>query len=653
MASNWYALSELAGLPGVPGTPQKVRLKAKREQWESRRRSGRGGGLEYAFQSLPVETQAAILASEAGPASTASAKPTKGPADRESLWSTYDRKPQTLKDRAERRLKALLAVEAIIASGGKKTVAAEQVAATFGESRATIYRWQKLVAGADRSDWLALLVPSYTGRTARAEISEEAWQYFKAQFLRAEAPTVATCYHWTKEAAKTHGWKLPSERTFQRRVREIPASIRVLARGSEEELMATQPSIQRSVANIHALQWINGDGYKHNVFVRFPDGTIDRPKTWFWQDVRSRMIVGFRTDRTEHSDVIRLSLGDVINRFGIPEHATIDNTRAAANKWLTGGIKNRYRFKVREEDPDGIMKQLGIQVHWTSVLDGKGHGQAKPIERAFGQGGLGEYCDKRYELRGAYTGPNPSEKPDNYGSKAIDFDQFVAVLADAVRQWNEKEGRRTEVCAGRLSYKAAFEESYRASGHMIRRATAAQQRLWMLMAEAVTVHRDSSIQLSISAGPDGRNRYGSDGLIDYIGRKVVVRFDPARLHEEVHVYQLDGRYIGPADCIHAAGFGDTGAAREWARNRKAKIRATKDQLASEKRMTALEAERYTPQPTPEETQPMQTDVTRLAFSKQKKVAGSDISSNDEPSAADKYGWNDLMVANLENLKKGI
>jgi len=43
-------------------------------------------------------------------------------------------------------------------------------------------------------------------------------------------------------------------------------------------------------------------------------------------------------------------------------------------------------------------------MHWTSVVAGKGWGQAKPVERAFGVGGLEEYVDKHPALAGAYTG---------------------------------------------------------------------------------------------------------------------------------------------------------------------------------------------------------------------------------------------------------
>lgn len=86
------------------------------------------------------------------------------------------------------------------------------------------------------------------------------------------------------------------------------------------------------------MQWINGDGYQHNVFVKWFNGEILRPKTWFWQDVASRKIIGWRTDVSENTDSIRLSLMDVFQTYGIPQELTIDNTRAAANKWLTGGV---------------------------------------------------------------------------------------------------------------------------------------------------------------------------------------------------------------------------------------------------------------------------------------------------------------------------
>jgi len=653
---NWFTAKELAGLPGMPDTHSAVVRRAKRDDWESRPRAGRGGGREYAFDALPLETQAALMkhAAPSEPAPPTARRAPSAPAvvDRESLWAAYDRAPQGMKDEAARKLQLVQAVERLVASGSGRSKAVSEAAKAFGEGRSTAYRWLGEVKGVDRSDWLAALLPCYGGRSANAECSPEAWEYFKAQYLRPEAPSIAACYAWTKEAAKQHGWTLPSKRTMTRWANEIPTVTRVLTREGEEALMRLYPAQQRTVRDLHAMYWLNGDGYKHNVFVKFPDGTIDRPKTWFWQDVYSRRIVGFRTDRTEHTDMIRLSLGDVLERFGIPEHVTIDNTRAAANKWMTGGVKTRYRFKVKEEDPIGLMPQLGIQIHWTSVFRGKGHGQAKPVERSFGVGGLGEYADKRYEFRGAYTGPNPTAKPENYGSTAIDFAEFCQVLADAIRQWNEMEGRRTEICDGRMSFAQAFDESYQRSADRVRRPTQAQRRMWLMAAEAVTVQRDSSLSLKIGSGPNGKNRYGSDALIPYIGRKVVVRFDPDALHESVHAYQIDGRYIGEAECLFAVGFGDSRAAREWARNRTQRAKAAKAQVQAEKRMSEVETLDYMPAPEPEDTAPLQTDVVRGSFGERKRVAGSDVVVDEESeSVAEKYSWDSMVRGNFDQWKK--
>ena len=66
------------------------------------------------------------------------------------------------------------------------------------------------------------------------------------------------------------------------------------------------------------MEWLNGDGYQHNVFVRFPNGKVGRPKTWFWQDVHSGKILAWRTAETESSCQIRLAFADVVERYGIP-----------------------------------------------------------------------------------------------------------------------------------------------------------------------------------------------------------------------------------------------------------------------------------------------------------------------------------------------
>ena len=59
---DWLTASELAGLalPGLPKTEHAFQIAAKREGWQWRRRSGRGGGWEYHASSLPKTARDAL-----------------------------------------------------------------------------------------------------------------------------------------------------------------------------------------------------------------------------------------------------------------------------------------------------------------------------------------------------------------------------------------------------------------------------------------------------------------------------------------------------------------------------------------------------------------------------------------------------------------
>ena len=571
------------------------------------------------------------LAAQVPPADN-QGRPAAPPYCRESLWTRFEQLPGRSKDKARWRLAVVHSALRLISAGTPRRQAWTTVAKEAGTSRASVQRWYRRCAKYDSSDWLAALADGYTGRTACAEFSDEAWDYVRADYLRDCEPAAEACYQRLQDAAQEHGWKIPSQRTVERRLAAIPEPIRVLHRQGEAALMAMYPAMQRSVRELRALEWINGDGYVHNVFVEWPDGTIARPKTWIWQDIFSRKFLAWRVDKSEHTDVIRLSFLDLIRRYGIPDHVTIDNTRAAANKWMTGGVPNRYRFRVKEDDPLGLIPSIcgPDSLHWTSVNPWGGHGQAKPVERSFGLGGLGEYVDKHPAFQGAYTGREPTAKPESYGSKAIPLAKFLEILNQTIRSMNARTGRRTEMAGGVRSYDQVFEDSYAQAP--IRKATSEQLRMLMLSAEAVTVARDGTIQLDAgSATGIGKNRYGCDALHEHIGSKVVARFDPQELHSVVHIYTLDNRYIGQADCIVAAGFGDTKAGRRHNRARREWMRAVKAVAEQERRMSAEEAARLLPT-TPDDDATPESKVVEPIF---QKAVGSDIEPSEDAGGLDK------------------
>ena len=599
---RWYSAKDLAGFPGVPGTERGVRMRAERDGWTARKR-GSGKGREYALATLPPETQAALLLRER-PA--VASNPTRASSPRwtaeriASAWQRYEAVPGSLKQEAERRLKALHAVSSLTAAGLSITDARASVAAQMqrdgipGSSVKSLERWQAAVRGAHVSDWLALLVPHYVGRTATAELEPAAWDLFKADYLRLEQPSAASCYDRLRRIAAQHPeWApLPSLRTLMRRIEsELPRQVVILARQGEEALMRTYPAQERDRSGYGALEAVNADGHRFDVFVRLPDGSaVVRPVLVGFQDLGSGKMLAWRLGETESSDLVRLAFADMVGNYGIPSHVYLDNGRSFASKYLTGGVMTRYRFRVRAEDPVGVMTRLvGAEgIHWVTPY----HGQAKPIERAWRD--LADRIARHPAFAGAYVGNNPTAKPENYGSRAIEWAEFERVVAEEIVAHNARDGRRAAICAGR-SFDAVFAEKYERT--TVRKATAEQLRTLLLAAEAVTASReDGSVRL---AG----NRYWTEALSAHAGRRVVLRFDPLQLHQAVDVYALDDSYIGRADCVASVGFADANAARDHARGRTQWRRAAKAMLAAERRMDAAEMAAQLPGVEPPELPP--------------------------------------------------
>ncbi len=575
----------------------------------------RGGHAKrYALRDLPADIQAALLKSfspaedtslsSAGLSSAAPAAEVFS-YDREALWALAARRPQDSRDEGAHRATLLQQVMRLVHTGHTFGQAAAAVAAAHNIPAANLRNWYHGVNGRPGAkhyavcDWAAALIPGYTGRTASAACSPEAWDYYKADFLRLGQPAAAACYERLLRIAAARGWQVPSLPTLDRRLRrELSPQAIVLAREGTEALQRLYPAQSRDRSVLHALEAVNADGHKFDVFVRWPNGEIGRPLMVAWQDIFSGKMLSWRVDRTEHTDSVRLSFGDLVEKFGLPVSTYLDNGRAFASKWMTGGAPTRYRFKIKDEDPAGILTTLGVAVHWATPY----HGQAKPIERAFRD--LCEYVAKHPAFAGAYTGNKPDAKPEDYGSKAIPLAEFLAVLEQEINAHNAREGRRGGVCNGR-SFDAVFEESYRRSE--IRRATAEQRRLWLLAADGVRAGANGEIVLET----DKRNRYWCEALARHAGEKLIARFDPQRLHESVHVYRLDGSYIAEAACHHAGGFNDSQAGREHSRARNHFKRATREQLAAERRMSAIEAAGLLPESAPPPAP--ETKVVRALF----------------------------------------
>lgn len=574
-APLWLTAAEIARLrlPGLPEDRRRIIEHASAESWAertahdgmplARKRTARGGGVEYHISVLPREAQERVAGS-ADPAPIAANDTGRADAD---AWTWYAEQSASIKAKAERRLAILQEIERHISPHLSKTAAIEEAAKRHAVAVSTIHEWFNLVRGVQRVDWLPRLAPRFKGGGKEADIPAEAWQVLKTDYLRAEQPSFAACYNrLVEDYARSRGIVLPCMATLRRRMdAEIKKSLKKAKRQGREALRRSVAPLRRSVEDLHALEAVNADGHTFDVFVEWEDGQIGRPVMVGVQDLAFGKILSHQIDMSESTVLARLAFMDLFREWGIPRHIVMDNGRAFASKALTGGMKTRFRFKIKDTDQLGILTSLGIQVHWTLPF----RGSSKPIERAWRD--LCEDVAKHPAVAGAYTGNKPDAKPENYKDRAIPIAEFRAHVARRIAAHNARIGRRSERAKGG-SFDEAFAASYAVSP--IGRASPTQLAMASLEATDRRCHRENgSIRL---AG----NVYWSMDLIELAGEMVSVRCDPDNLHSDIHVYRRDGRYFGAVPVQEKTGFFDKSGAERRAKLEKNLRRKVKEQEAA-------------------------------------------------------------------------
>lgn len=558
---EWFTAAELAdlGLPGLPADKRAINRRARDDRWReavdaegcplARERAGRGGGQEFHASLLPAAARLELA--RRGLIVEAPQPVQETPA--EAAWRWYAAQTDKTKAEAERCLRIVQAVEQLEGQGLSRTVAVAEAARINAVGASSVWEYFKRIRGLNRSDWLPALAPRRRGGGVEAEIDHVIWTAFKSDFCRPEEPTLASCYQRAVRLAEQHGLPMPTERTMRRRLeRDLdPRVVRRMRKG-DEAYRRSIPAQRRTVEHLHAMEWVNIDGHVFDVKVISRAGKEIRPVLVGIQDVRSSKLLAWRVCETESAHHVRLVFASLFEGWGIPVHCVLDNGRGFASKWITGGTANRFRFKVKDSDPVGLLTGLGVKVHWALPF----HGQSKPIERAWMD--LTDTISRHPFVAGAYTGRSPMHKPANHGSKAVPWDDFVGHVAREIAHHNARSGRRGRDYRGR-SFDEVFSESYAAAP--IGKATADQLRLALLAAEQKMVNRQTGeIQLFGA-------RYWSEDCarLGLHGQRVTVRFDPDDLSRPVHLYDLEGRYLCSAEAWNDVLFDSADAAKQTAK----------------------------------------------------------------------------------------
>ncbi len=586
--SEWFSIAEIAAfrLPDLPPAEKSLdnlaRTKWRHNSSLARQVPGKTKPVwQYHVSLLPPAARArlAIILFSTGEAGWQEARRRKN-----QLWARFERLSNVHRDICKERLKVLDRVEALAAQKGvTRTTAIAIATVDAGVQKSTYYEWRAMTEGLDREDWLAALAPSFSSDTIGivvtvADCHPDAWDFLKSDYLRYEKPAFSACYRRMMEACAIKGWSpVPSERSLRRRLEaEVGKATLVVTREGAEKAKQLYPAQRRTRLDMHAMQAVNMDGHKLDLFVLLPGKT--KPVRVYLigiQDLYSGKILAWRLAEAETWDAARLVIGDMVEAYGIPESIDLDNGRAFASKKISGGAKTRYRNKINPDDPDGLLVTLGIKPRFVLPYSG----QSKPIERAWGD--FAENISKHPICSGAFTGKNPQAKPENYAKTAIPLADLKRLVAAQVAEHNARPGRRSETANGR-SFDQTFAESMAAPSTIVRVPSQAQRFLWLLTAEAITAHKGSG-EIHYQG-----NRYWNIALNQWAGKKITIRFDPDELHQPVKVYDLKNRFICEAECIDNVGHHSSEKAREHARGRKDFRKAAVALAEAEKNLTPMQ-----------------------------------------------------------------
>lgn len=559
---DWWTAQEIAdaALPDLPASMQGVADQAKKEGWRghpqlAKKRAKQGGGWEYHWRLFPSTAQRELIKRSNPP------EEPKARQDRSEVWAWFDAMPESVKDKAKRALRILQEVEAMAPAVGK-FLAVGMVAKEHHVSDRTVWGWFERVEGVDVADRLPYLAPRHRASAPKAQkctAAPEFYTYLKVHYLRLDGPGFTSCWRDAKRLCQGSGLAWLEEQTARRWLNRTVSSIeQTFAREGMKGLRQRFPPQIRDRSSMTALEMVNADCHKIDVFVWWPGYQKPiRPQLIVFQDIYSGKILSWAIDTDPNKVAVMQAFMKMIKEFGLPGACLFDNGMEFANKDITGGAKHRFRFKISDNEPVGILGMLGINMSFATPA----HGQAKPIERAFGDFASDIAQDPRFH--GAYTGRRVDAKPENYMSRAVDLEDFIRVVEERIHEHNAREGRKSHTAQGR-SLDATFAESY--ERNPIRKATEEQLRL-CLMAQYVRDLDQKNGQITLY-----KNKYWSEWMSELAGQKVTARFNPEDLHEGAYIYSMAGEYLGYAECRQKSPFRDIASAkasaREWARRRK-------------------------------------------------------------------------------------
>lgn len=556
-----YSVAELLSfkLSSLPSAHKNVLEKSVRESWQSQKRTGRGGGYEYALSSMPEEVQNEIRSRFA--VSVIKSKPklpvVRAEIDLSSLTNKQRNiadarmalvaKVLELEDSGMSRIKAVKFFCNLAKNGELPADVAELVVVANAKSNAkrtvgerTLNQWVIDYCKADNAEQrLKIIAPQVRQPVDVAELN---WlPEFLGVYRNTNGVNIAEAYEefawrWQIAYADQPLWLelMPSIHQVRRVMSKFSQLFKAIGRKTGAELRAKNTYVKRDWSVLKANDVWVGDGHSMKMKVAHPDhGRPFIPELTMVMDAPSRFIVGWSVSLAENCIAVADAIRYGVERHGIPAIYYSDNG---------GGEKNW----TLDADITGILPRLGIN-HQTGIPGNpQGRGIIERVNQTIALRIARQFDTyhgtgaDRETVRQVSTGVISLEKALRQGKteltdkqkrakgKLPSWQQFIDAVEQAI-DWYNNEHVHREIGTTPAKKRAQLLQDVE-----VLKITPVEARD-MFRPQVIRVAQRGWLSVF-------NNDYFNQKLIEVDGEKVTVSFD---IHnaESVIVRHLDGRFI--------------------------------------------------------------------------------------------------------------
>jgi putative transposase len=453
---DFYAASELAKLPGLPGSAFGVQKKAEREGYASRKvkssKGGRGGEVtEYAFKSLPQETRNFLLGTD-----LTKNLPVVAPSGALVPAQDQPRKEQELRGWQRETRDARLSLV-------RECQRLAQVAGT----EAAVAKMIELAAQGKLSEHLQALVPAANARSgsgggkrtlsrptlyrwlqlAKKGVNELAPKATEKK-IPAWAPHLMKCWGKGQQPKLTEALEelatmlpehiaLPSYSQADHFIKGLTEPQRQKGRLTGVAADKIKPFRRRDTSHMYPGDAYTADGHCFDAEVAHPfSGRPFRPEITPVIDISTRMVVGWSCDLAESGLAVLDALRVACETYGPPAIFYTDNGPGFKNEMMTAFGR-------------GILDRLSIHPEYSRPRNPKAHGVSERAHQTIMVKAARELCT----YIGATMDPDTKKLVYQTTRKQIkgetpeiprlliEWEDFINHVNDAIERYNRRPHR--------------------------------------------------------------------------------------------------------------------------------------------------------------------------------------------------------------------